>query len=186
MVGMVWDARHYQQRFDRLAGEGRDVHGEADLVATLSPASVLDAGCGTGRVAIELSRRGVDVVGVDRSHDMLRIAHERAPRVPWVLADLTALALARRFDVVVLAGNVPLFADPGTQGALVAGCARHVGRGGALVVGFQLGRGYELAAFDGHVAAAGLDLEQRYATWARDPATGPLGYAVSVHRRPPV
>jgi SAM-dependent methyltransferase len=180
---MEWDADRYQQRFDQMAEAGHDVHGEADFVASLAPGSVLDAGCGTGRVAIELARRGIAVVGVDRDGAMLRVARGRAPQVPWVLADLTAFALARTFDVVVLAGNVPLFAAPGTQAALVAACARHVGPGGALVAGFQLGRGYELAAYDRHAAEAGLSLRERYATWDRDPAREPLTYAVSVHRR---
>ena len=55
----------YDDRFDRLASAGVDVHGEAALVDSYGPGSVLDAGCGTGRVAIELSRRGHPVVGVD-------------------------------------------------------------------------------------------------------------------------
>ena len=50
----------YQARFDRLAASGQDVHGEATFVRAYSPSSVLDAGCGTGRVAIELARHGID------------------------------------------------------------------------------------------------------------------------------
>ena len=71
----------------------------------------------------------------------------------------------------------------GTQGALVTGGARHVAPGGALVVGFQLGRGYELAEYDEHCAGAGLDLDDRWATWDRKPFPGDGSYAVSVHRR---
>src|SRR3982075_3136641 len=55
----------YDARYDERARAGENVHGEADFVMRLTPASVLDAGCGTGRVARELARRGVDVVGVD-------------------------------------------------------------------------------------------------------------------------
>src|ERR1700733_6653252 len=55
----------YDGRFARLAAQGHDVHGEADLVGSLGLHSVLDAGCGTGRVAMELARRGLNVVGVD-------------------------------------------------------------------------------------------------------------------------
>jgi 2-polyprenyl-3-methyl-5-hydroxy-6-metoxy-1,4-benzoquinol methylase len=64
---MSRDGDAYQARFDRLAASGLDVHGEASFVASLEPAptSVLDAGCGTGRVAIELGRRGLTVVDVD-------------------------------------------------------------------------------------------------------------------------
>ena len=180
---MGLDADRYQQRFDRMAETGQNVHGEADFVAALAPSMVLDAGCGTGRVAVELARRGIAVVGVDRDPSMLTVARRRAPPVPWVLADLTTLALARTFDVIVLAGNVPLFATPDTQAALVARCAHHLATGGALVAGFQLGPAYALADYDRHAADAGLSLEERYATWDREPAGAESSYAVSVHRR---
>ena len=88
----------------------------------------------------------------------------------------------RTFDVVVLAGNVPLFTAPGTQPALVAGCARHVAPGGVLVAGFQLGRGYEIRAYDDDCRAAGLVLTGRFSTWAADPFRTGGDYAVSVHR----
>jgi hypothetical protein len=90
--------------------------------------------------------------------------------------------LGRLFDVVVMAGNVPLFTPPGSQAALVAGCARHVAGGGALVAGFQLGSTYPLADFDEHCAAVGLTLVERWSTWGRDPFPGDSSYAVSVHR----
>ncbi|HKY75349.1 MAG TPA: class I SAM-dependent methyltransferase, partial [Acidimicrobiia bacterium] len=108
----------------------------------------------------------------------------RAPQLEWVHDDLSAFDLERRFDVVVMAGNVPLFTPPGTQAALVAGCARHVAPGGGrLVCGFQLDRSYGLSDYDAHCAAAGLELAERHATWDGDPWDGGA-YAVSVHRRP--
>src|SRR5947208_1845916 len=64
-------AATYDDRWRELAAKGQSVHGEADFVSSLAPSSVLDAGCGTGRVAIELARRGVEVVGVDVDRSML-------------------------------------------------------------------------------------------------------------------
>jgi SAM-dependent methyltransferase len=125
-----WDGGEYQARFDALAASGADVHGEAMFVRRFAPVSVLDAGCGTGRVAIELARHGIEVIGVDVDASMLETARQLAPDVEWIEADLAALALHRTFDVVVLAGNVLLFTPPGTEPAVVAGCARHAcGRG---------------------------------------------------------
>src|SRR5438094_28211 len=117
-----WDGADYQRRFDDLAESGADVHGEADFIMRYDPRSVLDAGCGSGRVAVELARRGVDVVGADVNPSMLAVARERAPQLTWVESDLAALDLGRTFDVVVMAGNVPLFTPEGTHAALVAGC----------------------------------------------------------------
>lgn len=183
---MTWDGDDYQARFDALAAQGVDVHGEVAFVLGLEPVptTVLDAGCGTGRVAIELDRRGIAVVGVDVDASMLDVARRAAPAIEWHEHDLATLDLGRTFDAVVLAGNVPLFTPPGTQRELVAGCARHVAPSGVLVAGFQLGRGYPLDAYDAHCTAAGLVLTERYATWARDPFEPGNGYAVSVHTRP--
>lgn len=182
---MAWDGDSYQARFDALAASGVDVHGEAAFVLSLepAPASVLDAGCGTGRVAVELARHGIDVVGIDVDASMLASARHTAPSIEWIEHDLATLDLARTFDAVMLAGNVPLFTPAGTQAALVSGCARHVGTGGRLIAGFQLGRGYGLDEYDGHCAAAGLVLVERFATWDRDPFVPGADYAVSVHRR---
>jgi ubiquinone/menaquinone biosynthesis C-methylase UbiE len=49
----------YDARFSALAQSEQDIHGEAHFIAALGVASVLDARCGTGRVAIELARRGM-------------------------------------------------------------------------------------------------------------------------------
>ncbi|WP_238598846.1 class I SAM-dependent methyltransferase [Saccharothrix sp. ALI-22-I] len=178
MTDIRWDGDEYQRRFDDLAATGADVHGEATFVRAYRPASVLDAGCGTGRVAIELARHGIEVIGADVDASMLATARKLAPHIGWVESDLADLDLGRVFDVVVMAGNVPLFTPPGTQAALVAGVARHVGR--LLVAGFSLNRGYTVADYDAHATAAGLRLVERFATWDREPFTGG-DYAVSVH-----
>ncbi|MEA2686186.1 MAG: hypothetical protein QOE93_1381 [Actinomycetota bacterium] len=165
-----------------MAAAGQSIHDEADFVAGLDPRSVLDGGCGTGRVAVELARRGIDVVGVDLDPSMLAVARDKAPGLTWVKADLATLDLGRRFDVVVLAGNVMIFLAPGTEAAVVAAMAGHLRPGGALVAGFQLlAGGLDLATYDRHCRAAGLGLAERWATWDRQPFTGG-DYAVSVHR----
>jgi ubiquinone/menaquinone biosynthesis C-methylase UbiE len=178
MLNGVWNGAEYQRRFDSLAESGMDVHGEATFVRAYAPKTVLDAGCGTGRVAIELARHGIEVVGADRDESMVAYARENAPGITWVRSDLAELDLKRTFDVVVMAGNVPLFTEPGTQDQLVAGVARHVGK--VLVAGFSLDRGYTVEEYDEHCARAGLRLAERFATWDRDEFRGG-DYAVSVH-----
>ncbi len=177
-----WDGDHYQQRFDSLAASGVDVHGEADFVAARQPGSVLDAGCGTGRVARELARRGIEVVGVDVDGSMIATARRLSPELTWFAADLTQLDLGRSFDVVVMAGNVPIFAAAGSHPALVAGCARHLADHGELVAGFQLDDRYPLATYDDHCRRVGLECVERWSTWSRDAFTSGSAYAVSVHR----
>ena len=178
MLHPVWNGAEYQRRFDSLAESGMDVHGEATFVRAYEPKTVLDAGCGTGRVAIELARHGIEVVGADRDESMLAHAAALAPGITWVRSDLAELDLGRTFDVVIMAGNVPLFTEPGTQDQLVAGVARHVGK--VLIAGFSLNRGYTVEEYDEHCARVGLKLAERFATWDRQEFLGG-DYAVSVH-----
>ncbi|MHB1711312.1 MAG: class I SAM-dependent methyltransferase [Acidimicrobiales bacterium] len=181
---MPWNGDDYQRKLDALAASGAAVHGEADFVMDLHPATVLDAGCGTGRVAIELLRRGVEVTGVDVDASMIATARRLEPDLDWVNADVTHVDLGLVFDVVIMAGNVPLFTPAGTQGALVAGCARHLRPGGFLVAGFQLDRRYSVGAYDRHCASCDLTLVERWSTWDHRPFGEPASYAVSVHRSP--
>jgi len=178
----------YDRRFEELASRGVDVHGEAALVDSYGPGAVLDAGCGTGRVAIELARRGHEVVGVDVDPGMLEVARRKAPGLTWVEGDLTdpALCLGRTFDVVVMAGNVLVFVPPGTEGLVVDLAARHLVPGGRLIAGYTVRPdGFGPAEHDALAAASGLVLEDRWSTWERAPYHPGAGYAVSVHRRPP-
>jgi len=165
-----------------MAAKGESIHGEADFVSRFDPPSVLDAGCGTGRVAIELARRGIDVVGVDLDDAMLAAARAKAPDLTWITADLLDVDLGRAFDVVVMPGNVMIFLAPGTEPAVVANMARHVSPAGRLIAGFQLRRGYELSRYDADCAAAGLAVDARYSTWAGAAWKSGGDYAVSVHR----
>lgn len=173
----------YDRRWEELAAAGQNVHGEADLIERLGPGSVLDAGCGTGRVAIELARRGFDVAGIDVDPSMLAKARTKAPDLTWVIGDLADVDLGRTVDAVVLAGNVMIYLAPGTEAAVVANLAQHLAPSGVLVAGFSLEPGrLGLEAYDAHAAAAGLTLEGRWATWDGRPFDGGP-YAVSVHRR---
>lgn len=50
------------------------------LPQDLRGARILDAGCGTGALAIELAERGADVVAVDISPQLVKLARERYPK----------------------------------------------------------------------------------------------------------
>jgi len=173
----------YDARYDERAAAGENVHGEADFVMRYAPRSVLDAGCGTGRVARKLARRGVEVVGVDLDPDMLATARRRSPELRWVQADLASFDLGRMFDVSVAAGNVMILLTPGTEPQVLTNLARHLRSDGLLIAGFQLRAAHlTLAEYDHAAAAAGLTLAERFSTWDGEPWRSTSGYAVSVHR----
>lgn len=180
----------YDQRWTQLAESGESIHGEADFVDGLLGKTggrrVLDAGCGTGRVAIELARRGYPVVGVDADLDMLATARTKAPDFSWIHADLADLGAhsTGTFDVVLLAGNVMIFLAPGTEERVMRELVDRLAPGGLLVAGFSIRPGrLPLAEYDRIATGAGLESVARFATWDREPYGGG-DYAVSVHRRP--
>ena len=174
----------YAKRFADLEAKGVYVHGEADLIASLATTGsrILDAGCGTGRIAIELERRGYDVVGVDVDASMLDQARAAAPKAAWELADLAELTLDHEVDLAVLAGNVMIFIAPGTEAAVLARVSAAVRPGGLVVSGFSLGR-LPLEDYDRYAEAAGLTLVDRFSTWDRGEFSDASDYAVTVHRR---
>jgi SAM-dependent methyltransferase len=179
----------YDKRWQRLAAAGQGVHGEADLIESLARdtggSRVLDAGCGTGRVAIELAARGLSVVGMDLDEDMLATARTKAPELHWIRADLAdaSVHLTGEFDVVALAGNVMIFVDTGTEGRVLEQLSSVLAPTGLLVAGFSLQpAGLTLATYDRLAEAADLRIAHRWATWDRQPYDGG-NYAVSVHRR---
>ena len=177
------DIASYDERFERLSASGQNVHGEADFIAGYQPRTVLDAGCGTGRIARELARRGANVTGVDLDADMIDAARRKAPHMEWLVDDLARMQLARRFDVIAMPGNVMLFCQPDDRRLIVRNLAEHLEPSGLLVAGFSLERdGYTLAQWDAHCTASGLTLLDRFATWDRDPYVDEGGYHVSVHR----
>ena len=181
--GSGFDGRAYQKRIDATAKKGIDMHGEASLVRSFHPMSVLDAGCGTGRVAIELDRHHIKVLGVDVDASMIAEARRLAPELEWIQADLATLALDREFDVVVLAGNVPLFCPEASRPTLIKACALHAVSRGVMIVGFQLNRGYSLEDFDASLEDTGMSLADRWSTWNREPFLDDSDYVVSVVRR---
>jgi 2-polyprenyl-3-methyl-5-hydroxy-6-metoxy-1,4-benzoquinol methylase len=175
----------YDQQFRELAASGLDVHGEAAFVDALLPAgsAVLDAGCGTGRVAIELARRGHVVTGVDSDASMLDVAR-RSPEVTWGLQDLALLDLEQRFDLVVAAGNVVVFLTPGTEAEVVRRLTHHLVPGGLLISGWRTDR-LSAAQYSVWTRQAGLERVVRHASWGAEPGGEDAEWCVAVDRLPP-
>lgn len=168
-----------------MEAEGQMTHGEADLIEGYVPARVLDAGCGMGRVAIELDRRGIVVEGADLDDDLLAYARRDAPHIPWHHADLAEMRLAGAFDLVALPGNVMIFCRPDQRAPIIANVAAHLTDGGRMIAGFSLETlpgALRLDEYDEHCHRVGLTLVERFATWEREPFGGG-NYAVSVHQR---
>ncbi|GAA4533979.1 class I SAM-dependent methyltransferase [Amycolatopsis samaneae] len=94
------------------------------------PASVLELGCGAGRVTHALLSAGHRVVGVDQSAEMLR--HVRGART--VLGTIEELRLGERFEVVLLMSYLLSMAEKPLRARLLATCREHLADDGVLLL----------------------------------------------------
>jgi SAM-dependent methyltransferase len=106
--------------------------GESQIVheAAGPGASILELGCGAGRVTRPLTALGHAVVAVDESPDML--AHVTSGEI--VCSSIEDLSLDRRFDAVLLASSLINVPDDDVRTALLATCRAHVGDTGCVIV----------------------------------------------------
>ncbi len=110
----------------------------ADLLAGLAgDGAALELAVGTGRIALPLAARGVEVHGIELSRAMLRRLRDRpgGAAVPVTVGDMATTRLERRFSLVYLVFNTIM--NLTTQDAQVecfANAARHLEPGGAFVV----------------------------------------------------
>jgi SAM-dependent methyltransferase len=116
---------------------GHTVKFLAGLAAEHPQPSLLEFGIGTGRLAIELHRRGIRVAGVDASEQMVAALRRKAPDtdIDVAIGDYVCTRVAGSFSVVALVFNNVLDSRGlPAQLALFENAARHLVPGGAFVV----------------------------------------------------
>lgn len=118
--------KDYEAAVERLCEVLRSAHPSAR--------SLLDVGCGTGR-HLEHLRERYEVEGLDLNEDLLGLARERCPDVPFHRADMQSFSLERRFDVVTcLFSSIAYVKSVPAMQRSVASMVRHLKPGGVLVV----------------------------------------------------
>lgn len=100
----------------------------------LRSASILEAGCGTGRHAAALIERGHRVTLLDASSALLAIAVQRCPDARALLADICAPDLAERFDAVTCRGVLNDLVEDGERDAALNSFAALTRPDGLLVL----------------------------------------------------
>lgn len=141
--------------------------------------SVVDVGCGTGRVARWLGARGLPVLGIDPSPAMLAIARAAQPDADFAVGTATAIPAPTASAAGVLAWYSLIHVPPAELDAAAAELARIVHPGGVVLVAAQSGEGmrtiasaygtdatltawaYDAAALAAALEGAGLVLEAR-------------------------
>jgi SAM-dependent methyltransferase len=99
----------YAEYYDLLYSD-KDYEGECDYLESIfkkyskKPVKTLcDAGCGSGRYAIPLAKRGYQVTGVDLSADMIKSANKtrKGNNPEYLVSDIRKLKLNKKFDAVI-------------------------------------------------------------------------------------
>ena len=103
------------------------------LLQPFTGQSVLDAGCGDGRLCYELRDANLKVVGVDYSERALAFARAFSPNTEFYAADLKTLVLPHQFDAIVMQETLEHF-DPADIPAILQGLARHLKPSGKLII----------------------------------------------------
>jgi SAM-dependent methyltransferase len=165
--------------FDRQ--RGRDLHeqGWLDRFLDLLPDSprILDIGCGMGEpVAAYLIDRGARLTGLDSSPSLAALARSRFPAHEWIVGDMRALDLGRRFDGLI-AWHSFFHLSPEDQEPMFPRFAAHARPGAALMFTSGWGRGEAIGEWQGEPLYHGsLDPEEYRAL------LGASGFEVVDHR----
>lgn len=129
--------RHVADDYDELYADLDPTDTVDALVALADGGRVLELGIGTGRVALPLLERGVQVAGIEGSPDMARrlAAKPRGDEIPVTIGDFASADAGGSFDVVALVFNT-IYALPSqeAQVAVFRNAARHLRAGGVFAV----------------------------------------------------
>lgn len=168
-------------RYSFTKGTVREIDALVERLGLVRPARILDVGCGPGRHANELGRRGHEVHGVDISAAFLDVARAEAPPgVTYERLDARRLPFEREFDLVlsVCQGAFGMSGGPAAGDTLdpdaeiLAGMARAAKPGGRVV--FTAFNAYLQVAniVEGHDFDAQRGVH-RETTEVRDPSGAP-------------
>ncbi len=130
--------RRLADDYDAMVEDELDTEAAVEGLAMLAgEGPVLELGIGTGRLALPLAERGLDVCGVDASEDMVARLRTKpgGADLPVVVGDFAEAEVDGRFTLVVLAVNT-IYALPSQEAQVrcFANAARHLLTGGRFVV----------------------------------------------------
>ena len=120
-----WDAGLYD---DKHSFVWKLAAGVLELLDAQSGERVLDLGCGTGHLTAKIAETGAQVVGVDRSPEMIRQAKEKYPSLRFEVMDAREISLDGTFDAVFSNATLHWIKEPERVIAGIRNALRPCGR----------------------------------------------------------
>jgi len=120
-----WDAAQYDAKHAFVYEKAKEL---VELLAPVPGERILDLGCGTGALAAEIAGRGAEILGVDRSENMISQARKKFPALRFEALDARELRFHAEFDAVFSNAVLHWIPEPEQVLAGVAHALRHGGR----------------------------------------------------------
>lgn len=127
-----WNAEKYTTDFSFVHQYGCDV---LELVDFSRVQTAVDLGCGNGALTERILKKGVSVIGIDSSPELLEVARKNHPHIPFVLDDATSFSLAEPVDLV-FSNAVFHWIDREQQADMLSCVSRALRSGGQFVFEF--------------------------------------------------
>ena len=131
----------YAQLYDvRVPDWDGEINFYKELIgcSPLKAQGVLEIACGTGRIALQLAKDGIEITGLDISSEMLKIAREKSiglSNTNWVLGDLMDFEIGKKFGFVISPGHSFQFmTTPDEQVMCLEQIKRHLVPDGLAVI----------------------------------------------------
>lgn len=137
----------------------------ANLLNVLKPElSVLDVGCGSGAITRGIAKYAGQVVGIDRSEELIQLANENntASNLSFVVGDVMTYVPAQRFDIITTARTLQWMAGPEE---VIRQLVHLLQPGGLLCV---LDYNHEAISWEPFPPAAMLDFYAAFLKWRKD------------------
>lgn len=97
MANIKWDSKCYTSNFSFVYEYGQEV---MELLDSKPGMTVVDLGCGNGQLTKQLFDKGMEVIGIDGSAEMLTLARKSYPQIRFISADATSFTVGKKVDAI--------------------------------------------------------------------------------------
>ncbi|RLL46790.1 class I SAM-dependent methyltransferase [Oceanobacillus piezotolerans] len=120
-----WNAEMYDDKHDFVAKYGMNL---IHLLVPKTGEDILDLGCGTGDLTAKLAEFGAEIVGIDKSENMVNQAKQKFPHLTFFVKDATELEAVHSYNAVFSNATLHWVKPPEKVLAVVYQCLKENGR----------------------------------------------------------
>jgi SAM-dependent methyltransferase len=157
-----WFAGDVAARYDESTA-GKPAEPVVDFLLPLATGGALELAIGTGRIAVPLAERRIQVAGIDLSPDMVARLQRKTNAIPVAIGDMTTTRVEGTFSLVyIVCNSINNVTTQDGQVDVFANAAAHLLPGGCFVVEVGVPNTQRLEVFDlsdTHVGVDELDFD---------------------------